>query len=520
MTTKSKKFDLISVYIILIVFTSTLYLFFKGFLAHQTFGEWDGVMHFFAGKSLLSEGKYIGWASNYWPPLQPMLLNLGSPFIVGKFLSLISGFLLLISSFFISKHFLKENLYAFMATLFVFSNFLFFEIFLLVENHALETAFIFLSILFFIRGESTLRANQFFLAGIFIGLASMSRYTSFSIFLISTFYIWFFISNNRAYIFRYLLGFLTICMPWFMQNWILNGSPIASWQFINVGIGMFGQDFTEITLKYDGLTSLIFSEPITFIANYFSNIFSSAKQLIGSFLTYSNEITVILGLVVLTLGALLLLKKGIFYNLITNYRYFILVIIGYIGFSSIAFVFQEGLSPAIFIFILILSIIFLAHLPFYKYLIFLLIFINLMLTNINLNTFIENEKDDWGQLPSLKENLQVLDIYHDKNLTIGSLNPAIGFYSNLNWVFNPPIEYKDLCQLIDTDFDKKVLGYFPYFPNHLKDLKKDFIYFTRGDLEHNNLLNNELVIINPVCKDYELELLLQTEDTSLYRVIR
>ena len=143
-----------------------------------------------------------------------------------------------------------------------------------------------------------------------------------------------------------------------------------------------------------------------------------------------------------------------------------------------------------------------------------------MLTNINLNTFIENEKDDWGQLPSLKENLQVLDIYHDKNLTIGSLNPAIGFYSNLNWVFNPPIEYKDLCQLIDTDFDKKVLGYFPYFPNHLKDLKKDFIYFTRGDLERNNLLNNELVIINPVCKDYELELLLQTEDTSLYRVIR
>ena len=72
-----------------------------------------------------------------------------------------------------------------------------------------------------------------------------------------TFYIWFFISNNRAYIFRYLLGFLIICMPWFMQNWILNGSPIASWQFINVGIGMFGQDFTEITLKYDDKLSCL-----------------------------------------------------------------------------------------------------------------------------------------------------------------------------------------------------------------------------------------------------------------------
>ena len=143
-----------------------------------------------------------------------------------------------------------------------------------------------------------------------------------------------------------------------------------------------------------------------------------------------------------------------------------------------------------------------------------------MLTNINLNTFIKNEKDDWGQLPSLNENLEVLDTYQDKNFTIGSLNPAIGFYSNLNWVFNPPIEYEDLCQLIDTDFDKKVLSYFPYFPNHLKDFKKDFIYFTRRDLDYHSLLNDKLLIINPVCKDYVIELLLLTEDSSLYRVIR
>lgn len=59
-------------------------------LKHDVFEEWDGVMHFFSG-FFWSSFSYKGWASNFWPPLQPLIISLGDPLLLGKLIAVISG---------------------------------------------------------------------------------------------------------------------------------------------------------------------------------------------------------------------------------------------------------------------------------------------------------------------------------------------------------------------------------------------------------------------------------------------
>ena len=516
---KHNKFKISWLLIALVALVTNVYLYSKGYVNHQTFGEWDGVMHYYAGSSIIKEGKYIGWASHYWPPLQPILLNIGNPFFVGKAISSVSGFLVLLFSFLISMHYQNNKLNAFLTSLFIFSNFLFFQVFLLVENHAIETAFIFMSVFFILKGEVQCKQKYIFLAGIFIGLACMSRYTSFSIVLSTLIYLWLTKEDKKYFLFSYLIGFFIICMPWFIQNLILNGSPIHTWQFINIAIGINGDDFTNIVLEHDGLFSVFSSDPISFIINYLGNLLTSAKIFIASFLS-TVSLSLYFSLTILSISAFYLFKKILFKKIIQRFSYLILTIIFYIAVASVAFVFPEALSPMIFMFLLIVAIIFILHFPKYKHLLIFLIFINLVITNFKLYDFIENDSHDTGQLSDLKSNLDVLKNYSNNNMTIGSLNPAIGYYSEMSWVFNTPIKYKDLCHLVDTEFSKEVLDYFPYFPNDVDSFKKDFIYFTRQDYQYTGLLNDQLLLINPVCKNYEIKLLLQTNDSSLYMIVR
>ena len=58
---------------------------------HNIFEEWDGVMQFYSGKTLRHTTLYTGWASHFWPPLQPLLISLGNPLSIGKTISFISG---------------------------------------------------------------------------------------------------------------------------------------------------------------------------------------------------------------------------------------------------------------------------------------------------------------------------------------------------------------------------------------------------------------------------------------------
>ncbi len=252
------------------VLIPVVYFIWLGFVAiqHQLFVDWDGPMHYFSAVEIYSGWGYHGWQSHFWPPLYPVLGGLLAKVMEGaaalKMVSVISAALLL----FVVHRFVRwlsgSRAAACLAQCLVGIIYVFVHISIQAEDHMLDSLF-FISALFLLlknvenlppkKSNSTPQKNlnspapahlnrRYLLLGMICALAGLTRYTSYALIpsIVTVLCMYYPFKTALKYGGLVLLGFVVLSAPWWIVNTIHNGSPFATWQYMNVGAGLFGAD--------------------------------------------------------------------------------------------------------------------------------------------------------------------------------------------------------------------------------------------------------------------------------------
>lgn len=219
---------------------------------HTILEEWDGAQYIFAAREMAQGAGYSGWASHFWPPLYPLLIIWLSPlmgaFAAGKLISVVSASLLLLIAYYLAVELSGSRKIALASQLLLATNPLFVGASFQCENHLLDSLFYVSAILLLIVSLRTGKMRWFIAAGACAGLAGLSRYTSMSFVPAALVAILWLtrpcgtytlgLKRRLAACAGFVLSFLLIESPWLVANYRLNGSPIATWQYLNVGLSV------------------------------------------------------------------------------------------------------------------------------------------------------------------------------------------------------------------------------------------------------------------------------------------
>jgi len=496
--------------------------------SHNTFGEWDGVLQYYAGKEMLYGQGYKGWASHFWPPLQPLLLALGNPFVIGKTIAVVSGFIILAGSYGIARVkelSIRESL---LVTAVLGSNQTFLFHSSIVENHALEASMsvlgLYFALLFFKKAKSRFKPPIAILitAALFVGVAGLTRYTAYALALaiaLSLLFLMPKIKEKFLYTSIFSLVFIGISLVWWVPNYIMNGSPLATWHYVNVGSNIHPggvQEFWWIHVSnYTGMFEVISDFFKEFVIGFLKNIFNSLKILATS-LTSVN----IISLVVTSLGGLYLVITGSTTNKLKSNFVGILYLMIYITVCSIALSFTSALFPVICIFILLFFIALSKQLKFFKICAIILIGLNLVGSYFAFTNFLDVEASDDGTLHSRVEvtNLLTEDPLIN-NKTVVSSHPARAYYANSQWLAFPLAGLDNTCDLINYSFDKKVKKHNPRIPVLLNVDNPEVNYIIVGETVANlyPFISDDFKFKEDSCSD-SLNLILKNSGVSVYEV--
>jgi hypothetical protein len=248
---------------------------------NTTFEEWDGVMQLYSGVGIIETGVYSGWPSHFWPPLYPLLLGVVNEFGGGLFafrqISLLSGVVLLSAIVVLARAYklLSGGLLGILIGLLV-TNWAFISSSVQVENHMLDTT-LFLSAMgcLFVyakRGEK----NFGILSGLFAGLACNTRYTSYVLVFMPVFYCLLWRKFDKNLLLLFFSAFFIVCFPWWLQNYVINGSPLHTWQYLNIGSGVYsgsGVDWWWVkSMDYHSVFDVLKSDLYLYAKNFLKNI--------------------------------------------------------------------------------------------------------------------------------------------------------------------------------------------------------------------------------------------------------
>lgn len=210
------------------------------------FANFDGVFLYFSGQELIEGNGYRGWGSHFWPPLYPLLTGTLSRWIdgpqAGSIISAVAASLLLYVAYRFVYILSGNRTVACLGQLLVALNHAFMVLSVESENHMLDSLFFVLAIYLLIRAlEKKDHAYPYFVVGMVCGLAGLTRYTSYSLLPAFVLTLLCFYPVRRALLLSLCIiaGFALISSPWWVINYIDNGSPLASWQYVNVGSGVF-----------------------------------------------------------------------------------------------------------------------------------------------------------------------------------------------------------------------------------------------------------------------------------------
>jgi 4-amino-4-deoxy-L-arabinose transferase-like glycosyltransferase len=219
---------------------------------HTVLEEWDGAQYIFAAREMAQGAGYSGWASHFWPPLFPLLILALSPlmsaFAAGKLISVIAAALLLLVSYYLAVELSGNRKVALASQLLIATSPLFVGASFQCENHMLDSLFYVSAILLLIVSLRKRKMRRFMAAGACAGLAGLSRYTSLS-FVPAAIVAILRLRQSRsshpltpkrklAACTAFAASFLLVEGPWLIANHRLNGSPIATWQYLNVGLSV------------------------------------------------------------------------------------------------------------------------------------------------------------------------------------------------------------------------------------------------------------------------------------------
>jgi hypothetical protein len=449
---------------------------------HNLFEESDGVFHYFSALDIIQITNYNNWASNFWPPLYPFISSFLLPyfdgFFVFKLVSLISGFVILLTIYDICFLLSLDHRRAFFAQLmtFVFSGFLISSI--QAENHILDSCFTLLGIKYLVKFSCNKNILYVFLSGLFIGLAGLTRYTSYTFvpgILISLIYI---LNFRRFYfIIFFLAPFTLVSLPWWIINYINNSNPFHTWQYLNIGMAVSGFDFGEWwwkqSVNYKSINDLLMDFPLNYALNFGRNLLK-----VGYHLLLSLNILFFYLFVKFKSSK----SSNIFLVLIfPSFIFFVLLV-------SQAFVFSEVLLSWYFVFIVCISLFIETkfELRFYRFYFFVFIIISIFKLYFYLVDYTDN-----GQL---SDNSKIISIIkqQDSNLDkkfVMSIHPARSYYLNSKYL-TLPLYFKgsvsDLVKYKGIHYD--ILKTIPTYPANIlsnnPNIKADYLIFEQSSLKY------------------------------------
>ena len=295
-------------------------MFYVAFVHHTIWIEQDGIFYYFHGNEFfdgnLHNVQIIG-APMGTPVIYAVLDNLfGMPFEAAKSLSLISGTVIVLISYFITKNIFGAKV-AIITQIIVAVNPKLHLLSISALNELMSIALIISSFYFLTKNE--LRNSDFVLMGILLGLSFMLRYQA--ILLILGIVIFLLIRNRKI---RYnalksailILIFLTTASPILVFNYMTYENPmendtsfylLALFQFQNPE---WRESISE--MREEGLISLILEDPYLFAQNYFYNLFSHNPSKLFNFGVLDNLSVFppipVLGFITVVLGFLYAIK--------------------------------------------------------------------------------------------------------------------------------------------------------------------------------------------------------------------
>lgn len=459
---------------------------------HTTFEEWDGVMQYFAGSEIFSGEGYNGWTSHFWPPLSSVLIGFLSKFMsgfaAGKLVSILSAIAVLIFIYLIVIELIDDKPTAFLTQVFIALNPMFVLSSIQVENHMLDTSFFVGSIYFLIKLMKQPESNTNIInLAIFTGFATLSRYTSYT--LIPLIAIVFIFAIHKKYLSKNSLIFITLFLlvnaPWYYYNFRVNGSPLYTWQYMNIGSHVYPGSSLEWwwskQADYSSISQIIIDYPNEYLKNFIKNL------LVGSILLFMSIGPVFLLFIVHLVVYNKNLNKIDLVMLFKN-KFLLILVIGYLGYLALvsqAFVFDQVFLSWTVLFTATLFM-FMYKLTKKQYsnkihfLIIAMMTLSVMYTGIKVYKYCNNF-DDGGQLSSYKKIAEVLANEENINQSyIMAINPARAYYSNSNFLMVPLYFKGTVNELVSYyKVPHKVKEYLPKYPAKTKfeNMKADYLIY-------------------------------------------
>ena len=301
-----------------IFFFSMFYVAF--IVADNTIWNQDGIWYYITGKEFFDGNSHniqIINAPLGTPIIYAVLDDLfGMPSETAKSLSLISGTVIFLFSYFITKNIFGAKI-AIITQIIVAVNAKLHFLSVLALNELMPIALIISSFYFLTKNE--LKNSDFVIIGILLGLSFMLRYQA--ILVILGIVIFLFIRNRKI---RYnalksgilILVFLTTVSPILIFNYMTYENPMetdSSWYILTLFQFQTPEWRESISeMREEGLISLILEDPYLSAQNYFYNLFSHNPSRLFNFGILDNISAFppipILGFITVVLGFLYTVK--------------------------------------------------------------------------------------------------------------------------------------------------------------------------------------------------------------------
>lgn len=262
---------------------------------HPVFREFDGLMQWASGQTLIREGIYEGWASHFWPPLYSALTGLLGLIVDGiwaaKLASLLPATAMLGVAYAFTHDITGSRRAGVVAQTLVAVNPLFFQNAFQAQNHMLDSFMFVAAVWLLIRAVRAPSAAAMAGAGLVAGLAVMARYQSAVLVVPAAVALLVVAVRSRRGFFyglAYVAGMTVVCLPWVLQNWQRNGSPIATWQHLNIGSAFLDPDRSSgrwwwlRQSHYDSLKDVLTADPDGYWRNVRKNLSDSGKNILAS----------------------------------------------------------------------------------------------------------------------------------------------------------------------------------------------------------------------------------------------
>jgi len=457
-------------------------------------------MQLWAGREIIGGAGYSGWTSHFWPPLYSVLTGFFDLFIDGfwaaKLVSILSSAILVYFVFLVANEIFQKKYIGILAQLFLIFNPVFLLFSIEAENHMLESLFYVMAFFFFLKSINNY-GRKFFvlfllLSSLAMSLACLSRYTSYAavpIYLIFGF-VFLGFRGGLKYASIFLISFLSFSSPWFIINWKSSGSPLSTWQYLNIGYAAIGAKsqwwWWEGQNYYHKIMEIIKSSPLLYIKNFLTNFFIKGP---ASILLASGLLVIFF---IYKLIVCCWQKTSDKFENKLVFLIFALLIINLFTVSN-AFVGPEFVLP-----ISIVTAIFGAgylikkmgayHLK--KYFISVWLIVGLLICVSQYLNYLKNtDWNDGQQIPGLQLIVDGLRKY-DENISakkIMAFHPAYAYYLKSEFLVSPLYYVNSVEELVSYGgLSEKIKNYAPKYPSRIKssEMRADYLIYDLGLKRH------------------------------------